>query len=117
MQNITLVQNIQTIWLCKKISDTQWAKPIKKRVNIAPTNSDAEIEAFGAAYVDYMRIKLSREDAKEYVAGYRVYYNKKPPLVHNGLQNKVEDANYTVELMPTATVNVGTVYLKRLPNR
>lgn len=116
MLNISLVSNLQTIWLCKILSSTSWAEPVRKRVNIAPTNSDAEIEAFGAAYVDYMRIKLSQEDAKEYVAGDRVYYNKKPPIVHNPTQTKTEDANYMVELMPTATVNVGTVYLKRIRN-
>lgn len=117
MINISLVTNLQTIWLCKKLTATSWAEPIKKKVNIAPTNSTAEIEAFGASYIDYMRIKVSRENANEYSAGDRVYYNKKPPLVHNPTQTKVDDANYTVELMPTATVNIGTVYLKRIQNR
>lgn len=118
MQNISLVTNLQTIFLCKKLSPTEWDKPIKKRVNIVPANSKAEIEAFGQEYIKYYRIKGSELQAREFTADDRVYFKRIPPTIHNPTQNKAtEDANFNVQLPPLTTINVGTVYLKSIQGR
>lgn len=117
MQNISLVANLQTIWLCKQLTKTTWAEPVKKIVNIIPANSEAEIQAFGQEYIKYFRIKCSELYAKGFSVDDRVYFKKKLPTVHNPTQSKPEDANFNVQLPPLSTINVGTIYLKSITGK
>lgn len=112
-----LSNNKQTIWLCKKTSNTTWSTPKKYSINVMRVNDSAEILAFGATFPENLVCLCPLSVSKNFDTGDRVYFNKKPPTVHNELQNKKEDANYTVNTKPTDSLNTSEIRLTYLKGR
>lgn len=113
MPNVSVGVNKSDIWLCKKLTSTSWAEPIKLRLNVMPTNSDGDIFAYGKDYPQYLRIKCTTSESNLIKAEDRIYFRKIPPLVHNPTQNNPkEDTNYIVTAQPSVSLNVADIRLK-----
>lgn len=112
-----LATNKQTIWLCKKTSDTTWATPKKYSINVMRVNDDGEIMAYGSTFPENLVCVCPKTVSKNFSTGDRVYFNKKPPRTHNELQNKKEDANFTVNSKPTDSLNTSEIRLTYLKGR
>lgn len=112
-----LSTNKQTIWLCKKTSDTTWDTPKKYSINVMRVNDTGEIVAFGSTFPENLVCVCPKSVSKNFNVGDRVYYNKTPPSTHNTLQNKKEDANFIVNTKPTDSLNTSEIRLTYLKGR
>lgn len=82
----TLERDKKPLYICTKIKDSepvQFKEPFGIKLNVVATTSEADIVAFGDAYKQYRRAKISIRDLDKFHEGDRAYIYVTPPEVHD----------------------------------
>lgn len=113
---VGLKRNKRAFYLCKRYIDpetnvTKYKKPIPKKLNYQPTNSDAQVLALGTEYSEYLRVTGTPEEISKFSNKDKCYVYVNPPKDFNGM---CEDADYEVNGNPLITLNEGELMLKKL---
>lgn len=114
---ITLRRNKKKIYVCNAYLDNNiklYEEPIKLYENCQVTSGLADMERFGLEAYQYMRIKTTLQNGKNYHIGDAVYVNVEPPVEHDKL---CKTADYEVSEDPITTLNYTEVLLRRRSGR
>lgn len=112
-----LKRNKKPLYHCKWYLDnniTKYYEPIPRDINYEPTNSDAQLYAFGTNYSIYLTAKVLPELGKEFKSGDKCYIYVNPPTEHDVL---CKGADYIVDGEPITTINVTEIKFKRLSKK
>lgn len=114
---IPLLRNRRKIYVCNAYFEDKiklYNEPIKLYENCQVTSGLADMERFGLEAYQYMRIKTSIQNGKNYNIGDAVYVNVEPPQEHDKL---CKTADYEVSEDPITTLNYTEVLLRRRSGR
>lgn len=109
----TLDRDKKALFICHRIKDTdpmQFEEPVKVKLNVVATTSEADIVAFGDSYKEYRRAKISVSEMDNYKEGDRVYLYTTPPSVHDIL---CENADFEITSISDSVSQVSILF-KRL---
>ena len=114
---IPLLRNRRKIYVCNAYFENEkkrYEEPIKLYENCQTTSGLADMERFGLEAYQYMRIKTSIQNGKNYHIGDAVYVNVEPPAEHDKL---CKTADYEVSEDPITTLNYTEILLRRRSGR
>lgn len=109
----TLTRDMKPVFLCKKIPNsepTMFEEPIKYMLNTVATTTETDLVAFGEAYKEYRRAKVTISQIVNFNEGDRVYINVAPPVIHDPLCNGCDFQIKSV----SDSVSQGSILFKRL---
>lgn len=114
----TMQINKSELWWCSQNAPKNYAAPVKLYANVMPTNSDGDIQMYGAAYPEYLRIKGDlNSDLSQIGEGDRIFFRKEPPTTHDVSQTTKTAANFFVSSIPVISMSTVSIDLKRIVDR